>query len=245
MTTDLATQHAARATLWIDVLRRQFPELLEELVPGRPSTATRPSAPRSPAARQARADRDRADRADILWNEQHGLSPIGGGAAPINLRVSDAIRDITDGVVELEEAVRDKLRLGRPPRAAVPDRLRRLTRLLDQVAQHPALAQHVLDESRRMARRCGAALGDAEALVRVTGRCPWCDSVSLRAFPAWRAVLCVNPGCRCTEQDCPCATNPGHRHSWAETAWARLAAVSGADAASIAALVNDAEAGDA
>jgi hypothetical protein len=237
-----AGRHAARAALWLEILARQFPELLEELVPGRPGASGRPSAPTAPAALAALAARDRADRAAAQWNEQHGLAPAGGGAAPVNLHISDVIRDITDGVVELEEAVWEKLRMGRPRRADVPARLARLAALLDEVAAHPVLAAHVLDECRRMARRCSGALGEAQTLVRVRGRCPWCDSVSLRAFPTWRAVLCVNPGCRCTEEECGCATGAGHRHTWQETSWGQLALDTGVDEAALAALVDDAEA---
>ncbi|MDH6111173.1 hypothetical protein P3T36_003197 [Kitasatospora sp. MAP12-15] len=239
---DFAGRHAARAALWLDILDRQFPELLEELVPGRPGARIRSGPAPAPAALAALAARDRADRAAALWNEQHGLTAAGGGAAPVNLHISDAVRDITDGVVELEEAVWEKLRMGRPRRADVPTRLGRLASLLGKVAEQPVLAAHVLDEVRRMARRCAGALGEAESLVRVRGRCPWCDSVSLRAFPAWRAVLCVNPGCRCTEADCGCTTSPGHRHSWQETSWGQLALDAGVDEEALAALVDDAEA---
>ncbi len=95
------------------------------------------------------------------------------------------------------------------------------------------LAAHVRDELRRMARRCGRALGDTESMVRVGGRCPWCDSVSLRAFPARRAVLCVNPACRCSGPDCDCRTDPAFRHVWHEDAWSALVADGGADLAEI------------
>ncbi|MEU6594851.1 hypothetical protein ABZ923_37600 [Streptomyces sp. NPDC046881] len=218
MTVRAARQDIARAARWIDILARQFPDLLAELAPG-------------------------GGRTGISAGRSRGAGG-GAGAAPIRLHVSDALRDITDGVTELEEAVRDKLGLGRAPRADVPERLRRIARLLDRIADHPALAAHVLDECRRMARRGGRTLGAPEAMVRVDGRCPWCDSVSLRAVPAARTVLCVNPGCRCTDPQCACAEDPGHRHSWAESAWARLARESGADADAIAALVDAAEAAE-
>lgn len=232
-------QHPARAARWIDILRRQFPELLEELAPGRPGAGTRSRAPLGPAALRDLGERDSAEREEALLGQQHGVAPLGASAAPIRLHVSDAIRDITDGVVELEEAVWEKLGLGRPTRADVPRRLGRIAALLDDIAGHPVLARHVLDECRRMARRCGRTLGDPETLVRVNGRCPWCDSVSLRAMPAWRTVLCVNPGCRCTDEECPCTENPAHRHSWMETGWAQLAAEAGAD--DIATLVDAAD----
>ncbi|MFE0426744.1 hypothetical protein [Streptomyces sp. NPDC058953] len=193
------------AAVWIETLHRRFPELLAELAPRNRS----PSAPSGA-----------------------GRSAPGRPSAPLRLHVSDAVRDITDGVVELDEAVHDRLRIGRPRHARVPQRLARIAGLLGEIDAHPDLAGHVRDEARRMVRRCGRALGDPDPVVRVEGRCPWCDSVSLRAFPDRRAVLCVNPGCRCGTEGCPCATDPAHRHLWPEgdtgappgTDWPALAA---------------------
>ncbi|MBN3928904.1 hypothetical protein IQ279_04475 [Streptomyces verrucosisporus] len=172
----------------LGALRRQFPELLAELAPGGRSPAV-PGPPPGPS----------------------------GGArstAPLRLHISDAIRDITDGVTELEEAVHDRLDLPRPQRARAPRRIGRLLSLLDRIGRDAVLAEHVLDEARRMSRRCSRALGGSEAMTAVDGRCPWCASVSLRAFPERRAVLCINPGCRCEDPGCGCRTDPAHRHSW-------------------------------
>ncbi|MEO3974251.1 hypothetical protein [Streptomyces sp. CAU 1734] len=191
------------AALWIDTLDRQFPELLAELAPGGGSPSP------------GRTGRTRATHP----------------AAPLRLHVSDTVRDITDGVVELDEAVHEKLGLGRPRRARVPQRLARIAGLLDSAAAHPELIDHIRDEARRMAGRCARVLGDTECVVRLGGRCPWCDSVSLRAFPARRAVLCVNPGCRCADGGCACDTDPAHRHTWRESEWAVLAGTGGAEIA--------------
>ncbi|MFF8959114.1 hypothetical protein [Streptomyces sp. NPDC014894] len=153
--------------LWLDALARRFPELLDELAP---SPGRAPAGPRGPR-------------------------PTGGGSTPVRLFVSDTLRDITDGVAELEEAVRERLAL-RPVRpASVPVRLRRIAGLLDRIAADADLAAHVEDEARRMARRCARALGDPEQMVRLPGRCPACSSVSLRAFPERDEVRCVNPAC--------------------------------------------------
>ncbi|QJT03482.1 hypothetical protein G9272_27050 [Streptomyces asoensis] len=209
----------AQAALWIGTLLQQFPELSTELVPGRTTPAHRPAAPRPPADLGTRLREEREEQ--LLLRQRHGLVAPGHGAAPLRLHVSDAIRDITDGVLELEEAVRDRLGLPRPRRASVPERLRRIASLLDRVAADTVLAAHVRDETRRMARRCARALGDTETVVRVAGRCPWCDSVSLRAFPDRAAVLCVNPACRCPEPDCGCHDDPAYRHTWDEGEWTR------------------------
>ncbi|SCK29381.1 hypothetical protein YUWDRAFT_02193 [Streptomyces sp. AmelKG-D3] len=228
----------ADAVLWIELLLRQFPELLAELAPAYRS----PSAPRAIPARAhpAPAGPTRAEREEALRAEQaHGITPSGARTSPLRLHVSDAVRDITDGVIELDEAVHDRLRLPRPRREQVPGRLLRVAGLLDRAAGDDVLLAHVRDEVRRMARRCTRALGGAEPVVRVSGRCPWCDSVSLRAFPARRAVLCVNPACRCADRACDCRTDPAHRHAWSEGAWARLAAESGADPAELTASTAD------
>ncbi|WP_240045803.1 hypothetical protein [Streptomyces sp. L-9-10] len=216
------------AALWITLLARQFPDLLDELAPGR---ATPTPTPVTTPGRPAPDARLRAERRDALRNEQvHGLAVPGHSAAPLRLYVSDAIRDITDGVVELDEAVHHKLGLPRPRRAQVPERLLRIAGLLDRIAAEPVLARHVRDEARRMARRCARTLGDTEPMVRVNGRCPWCDSVSLRAFPSRQAVLCVNPACRCGEDACDCAADPAFRHSWEAAEWAALAEAAGGSA---------------
>ncbi|MFE1729273.1 hypothetical protein [Streptomyces bacillaris] len=228
----------ADALLWIELLLRQFPELLTELAPAYRS----PSAPRpTPAgAHRAPAGPTRAEREEALRAEQaHGLTPSGARTSPLRLHISDAVRDITDGVIELDEAVHDRLRLPRPRREQVAGRLLRIAGLLDRAAADDVLLEHVRDEVRRMARRCTRALGGAEPVVRVNGRCPWCDSVSLRAFPARRAVLCVNPACRCADRACDCRTDPAHRHAWSEGAWVRLAAESGADLAELTASTAD------
>ncbi|WP_256362306.1 hypothetical protein [Streptomyces sp. TRM70350] len=207
----------AQAALWIGVLAQQFPELSEELAPGRTSAAHAPTPPPADLGARLRQEREEA----LLLQQRHGLTAPGHSAAPLRLHVSDAIRDITDGVVELEEAVRDRLGLPRARRAPVPERLRRIAALLDDIAGDAVLAAHVRDETRRMARRCARALGDTETVVRVLGRCPWCDSVSLRAFPDRRAVLCINPACRCADPDCGCRDDPAYRHMWDETEWSR------------------------
>ncbi|GAB7103771.1 hypothetical protein JCM4814A_20850 [Streptomyces phaeofaciens JCM 4814] len=212
---DHPTAHAA---LWITTLLQQFPELATELAPGRTTPAARPSAPPPSDGLAARL---REEREETLLLHKRGLTAPGHSAAPLRLHVSDTIRDITDGVIELEEAVRDRLGLARARRAPVPERLRRIAGLLDGIAADPVLAAHVRDETRRMARRCARALGDTETVVRVSGRCPWCDSVSLRAFPDRSAVLCVNPACRCTDPRCGCRDDPAYRHTWDDGEWGR------------------------
>ncbi|MHC0429963.1 hypothetical protein ACX6XY_07220 [Streptomyces sp. O3] len=182
-------EHRQEISRWLGALGRQFPELATELAPGG-------SSPGLPRHTPGPATPDRR-------------------TAPLRLHVSDAIRDITDGVIELEEAVRDRLGLGRARAARVPQRIGRVLALLDEIAAHTELAEHVCSEARRMARRCARTLGDTEPMAPVPGRCPWCGSVSLRALPERAEVMCVNPGCRCDDPaGCDCFTDPAHRHVW-------------------------------
>ncbi|GHF48010.1 MULTISPECIES: hypothetical protein [Streptomyces] len=207
-----ASSSASSSAFWLGVLLRQFPELNRELAPSR---TARPAAERTPRS---------------------GRPP----SAPIRLFVSDTIRDITDGVVELEEAVCDRLRLPHPPRGTVEQRLLRLLALLDRgITADPLLADHVRAESRRMARRCSRALGDAETPVRVRGRCPHCDSVSLRVFPHRETVLCINPGCRCADPSCTCTTDDRHRHAWPRDRWQQLTETIAADLTELTAAADE------
>lgn len=236
--TSAADATVADAMLWIELLLRQFPELLVELAPSYRSPSAPPAIPSGSPTTPAGPTR--AEREEALRTEQaHGLTPSGSRTSPVRLHISDAVRDITDGVIELDEAVHDRLRLPRPRRDRVTGRLLRIAGLLDRTADDDVLRAHIRDEARRMARRCTRALGGAEPVVRVSGRCPWCDSVSLRAFPARRAVLCVNPACRCADRACDCRTDPAHRHAWSEGAWTRLAAESGGDLAELTASAED------
>ncbi|OAR23588.1 hypothetical protein A8W25_13685 [Streptomyces sp. ERV7] len=134
--------------VWLESLAHRFPDLLAELAPS-------PAGPR----------------------ERHGGGPSRSTTAPIRLHISDAVRDITDGVVELEEAVRERLGLRPAAPAPVVARLRRIAGLLDRVRELPDLNAHLTEETRRMARRCARELGDPEQMVRVGGRCPACGSV--------------------------------------------------------------------
>lgn len=230
---------AERARRAIDSLLRQLPELREELASGggfaRPAYAAALPASAPDAAHPslspeaaARSSAEAAeDRAAALWNTQRGLVPGGPGGAPLRLSVLDTDMDITASLAELEEAVHDRLGLPAPRPADVPTRLVRLLRQLDPIARDADLAEHVLAELRRMARRCARVLGDTEPIRRIRPRCPLCDSVSLRAFTSRHIVLCVNPGCRCEDEGCACHHVPGARHRWERAEWAELAVLVG------------------
>ncbi|MFF0022287.1 hypothetical protein ACFYQQ_17100 [Streptomyces sp. NPDC005496] len=128
-------------------------------------------------------------------------APDSGPAHPAGPHLADAVRDITDGVTELEEAVRERLGLRPVAPAPVPVRLRRVAGLLERIARDPLLAAHVEEEARRMAARCARALGDPEPSVRLPGRCPRCGAASLRAFPERNEVRCADPVCGALPDD--------------------------------------------
>ncbi|WP_439674964.1 hypothetical protein [Embleya sp. MST-111070] len=226
-----ARRDTVRARRFLTVLRERFPSLAHELPASKRGPESTGGAPPGAAALERQAARVLADRAGAYWNERRGLSGTAPMAAPVNLYVSDTIRDITDGVLELEDAVHAKLGLPRARGASVPVRLERLPRLLDRIAEHPVLARHVADEARRMARRCLGALGEVESLVRIPGRCPFCASVSLRVAPFVGVVLCVNPGCRCALSECVCRDDEAYRHQWTEEEWVRRGDAAGDDEA--------------
>ncbi|MFI9580434.1 hypothetical protein ACIHCQ_00950 [Streptomyces sp. NPDC052236] len=159
----------ANAALWIDSLVRLIPELTLQLA----SSGGR--GPGQPVRRSA-----------------------AGPAAPLRISVADTLAGVTADIVELEDAVRD--RLGLPAAAPLPPvpRLRRIAALAGPIDRDPLLRVHVAEETRRLARLCARELGEPERIVRVHGRCRDCDSVSLRALPDRDGdmVLCINPACR-------------------------------------------------
>lgn len=203
----------AQARAFLLLLARQFPALLDEL--GATGTPRVPATRRTPSAGDAEAVRE--DRAAADANRRLGLTGLARTKAPIRLHVSDALRDITDGVKELDEAVHDRLRVRRAPRASVVETILRVIELLPRTVADDLLARHVRDEARRMARRASRTLGDDGPVLRLPGTCPHCDSVSLRHLPLDGAVWCINPDCRCAEDGCPCGQKNTPAHTWPDT----------------------------
>lgn len=203
-------------------LRGYLPELDRALVPGsRRRWQQRILTPEAEARMNALAVVEREAK-EI--NIARGLKSLGDAPAPLNLHVLDTRDNIVIAVAELEEAVCETLGLTPLVHPTTAERITRLIGLLDRIAHHEDLGAHVHAEAVRLRQAARIALGEAEPVVRLSARCLYCDSVSLRAFPERATVACVNPTCRCDDQDCPCAWETPKRHSWPFERWPWLAA---------------------
>lgn len=157
-------------------------------------------------------------------NFAQGLKALGDAPAPLDLSVLDARDHSVLAVAELEDAVCDKLGITVLTSANTGQRIARLIGLLDRIAHHDDLAHHVHSESVRLRQMARIALGEAEPVVRITARCLYCDSLSLRAFVERVTIACVNTTCRCDDTDCPCGWEKPQRHVWPYERWPWLAA---------------------
>ncbi|HEX4818497.1 MAG TPA: hypothetical protein VFV66_37645, partial [Nonomuraea sp.] len=168
---------------------------------------------------QAVAEREAKER-----NLALGLKALGNAPAPMDLSVFDARAHIAVSVTELEEAVCDKLDITPCPSSATAETITRLISLLDRIALHDDLADHVHREAGRLRQTARIVLGEQEPVVRLRARCPNCDSLSLRAYPERFTVACVDTTCRCDDEDCPCQREESWRHIWPYERWPWLAA---------------------
>lgn len=217
MRTELTYDH-------LSAIRAYLPELDRALVP---SNQRRRHWNQRDLSPELRADMDAqavAEREAKHVNLAQGLKALGNAPAPLNLNVLDARDHIHTAVAELEEAVCDKVGTSRLTRSTTAARITRLIGLLDRIAHHENLADHVHREAARLRQTARIALGEQEPVVRLTARCLHCDSVSLRAFPERATVACVNRECRCDDEDCPCGWDPPQRHVWPHERWPWLAA---------------------
>ncbi|GIH27629.1 hypothetical protein Aph01nite_59390 [Acrocarpospora phusangensis] len=201
----------------LDSLRSQVPLLPDAMIPGTPRRWVERDLSASELARQAVEVRE--DRVDRVENSAKGLKPTGNSKAPLNLGVLDAQVDITVSIRELEEAVCDRLGITPLAGASAIDRITRIIALLSRIAVDDELAEHVLAEGTRLERRARQALGDDEPVYKIKGRCPVCDSVSLRAFPDRQVVVCVNSQCVCDDLMCLCHATKPIRHRWIHDQW--------------------------
>ncbi|MFI6299561.1 hypothetical protein ACIBEJ_48760 [Nonomuraea sp. NPDC050790] len=205
-------------------LRGYLPELDRALIPSatRRRWNQRDMSPEQRASldAQAVAEREAKER-----NLTLGLKALGNAPAPINLHALDVRDSIAIGIAELEGAVCDVLGLTPNSRSTTVERIRRLIDLLDRIAHHDDLAQHVHNETARLRQAARVAVGDQEPVVRLSARCVICNSVSLRAFPERGTIACANPTCRCDAEGCPCSWDEPKRHIWPFEQWPWLADV--------------------
>lgn len=205
-------------------IRAYLPELGRALVPSgqrRRHWNQRDLSPERAAAMDAQflAEREAKER-----NLRQGLKALGTAPAPLDLSVFDARVHIIMSVAELEEAVCDRLGLTGLSPGNPGEQLTRLIGLLDRINLLDDLADHVHGEASRLRQTARVALGEAEPVIRLTARCLHCGSLSLRAYPERFTVACVDPTCRCGDEDCPCSREKPQRHVWPYERWPWLAA---------------------
>ncbi len=215
--TELTYDHLA-------ALRGYLPELNRAIVPSNARRRHWNQRDLSPEQRdhmdaQAVLEREAKERNLVL-----GLKPSGSSPAPIDLSVFDARTHIVLAIDELEEAVCDRLGLTVLTDVNTSGRITRLIGLLDRIALHEDLADHVHREAGRLRQTARVVLGEAEPVVRLTARCPHCDSLSLRAYPERYVVACIDATCRCDDEQCHCQREQPRRHVWPYGRWPWLAA---------------------
>jgi hypothetical protein len=203
-------------------VRAYLPELERALVPGntRRHWNQRDLSPERHALMDAQAVAEREARERNL---ALGLKALGNAPAPMDLSVFDARTHIAISIVELEEALCDKLELT-PQQGNTAGIIGRLIGLLDRIDLHDDLADHVYAEAARLRQTARIVLGEHEPVVRLTARCPNCGSLSLRAYPERYTVACIDTTCQCDDQDCPCQRAESWRHIWPYERWPWLAA---------------------
>jgi hypothetical protein len=165
------------------------------------------------------------EREAKLVNLARGIKTLGDGKAPLRLDVLDIMADIAVAVPELEDAICEALGITPLERASTGERVTRIIGLLDRIALHESLAEHVHAEALRLRRQAGKAIGDVEQIRKLKFRCHICDSTSMRAFPERELIICVNGDCRCHADDCPCQWDRPVRHRWSFSEWPWLATV--------------------
>ena len=189
-----------------------------------------PGTPRRWVQRELTEDeiayRDAQARADRLAKEQNlaaGIGALAPAATPVRLDVLDAEQTIKESLVYVEAHV--CLWLGLTPTGGSDPLviIDRLDSLVDRIVEHDDLASWVDTSLRRLSLLAARVIGEAESIKRLEARCPECGSLSLRALPERKLIVCINPGCRCSDEGCPC--QEGRRHAWSVEWWAELAEV--------------------
>ena len=205
----------------LNALRDALQHFDDALLPGTPRRwAERDLTPEQRARLDARAAEEREAK---LVNLARGIKALGDGKAPLRLEVLDAAADITMSLSDLEDAICDRLGLTPLASPTTFDRIRRIIDLLDRIDLHEDLADHVHAEARRLRRVASAAIGDVEEIRKLKFRCPICDATSMRAFVERELIICVNEGCVCSDDDCPCHWDRPRRHRWPVEQWPWLA----------------------
>lgn len=203
---------SARTYDHLAALRDALQHLDDALIPGTPRRWAETDL--TPEQRDRMNERAVEEREAKRINLARGLKSLGEGRAPLRLDVLDVMDDIRTSVPDLEDAVCERLELTPLAGASVADRIGRIVGLLDRIELWEDLADHVHQEALRLRRQASKAIGDVEVIRKLRFRCPICDANSIRAFVERELIICVNKGCRCNDQDCPCGWEIPQRHRW-------------------------------
>lgn len=201
-------------------LRTQLPSLVTALHLGTPPRWHAKEL--TDAQLRAQDELARAEKADKILTLKKGLKIQGSSKAPLNISVLDVDIMVKQTVAELEEAVCE--RLGNTPEfgSDTATKLTRIIGFIDAIMRHGSLADHVLAEVVRVRRMASKVLGEDEPVIRLKGRCPICDAVSLRAFMDRDVIACLNRECRCDDEGCQCHLENPRRHMWLFEQWTEL-----------------------
>jgi hypothetical protein len=204
-------------------LREALHHLDDALIPGTPRRWAERDL--TDEQRQRMDQRAVEEREAKMANLARGIKTLGDGRAPLRLDVLDTMADIAVSVPDLEAAVCDRLEITPLERATTSERIGRLVNLLDRIDLHEDLAEHVNTEALRLRRQAAKAIGDVEQIRKLRFRCYICDATSMRAFPERELIICVNGGCRCNADGCPCQWERPVRHRWSFNEWPWLASL--------------------
>jgi hypothetical protein len=184
---------------------------LQGIEPMRRGRGWAPSPDRIAAAGKAHL----IERAETINQLARGLKPIGASPALIDLVVPSTLKDVTDELGDLQDAVLERHAPDIAPAATAPRRIGRIINLLHKIGTDDVLLDHVLAETRRMLGRVRYALGESEEVRQLATRCPHCGARSLHELPARGVVVCGNAACRCSDPDCRCHDEDRpRRHEW-------------------------------
>ncbi|MFE1104126.1 hypothetical protein ACFW4K_26740 [Nocardiopsis alba] len=161
------------------------------------------------------------ERNEAMAGLRNGIKPLGASPAPGDITVMQTRHDIDTDIVDLEEAVRERVAPQLRPAATTNRRIGTIIKLLPKIGALEDLLDHVLTEAYRMRAKARWALGDSGEVRKLTARCPHCGAKSLRELADRGVVTCSNVGCRCMDPTCGCHEQD-RRHQWHATQWHTL-----------------------
>lgn len=219
MKPDRIGQDSVHAQQSLDDIRELWTDLQNALEPGTARRWTeRPDSDAEAARRQKLDAQERADRT---------AEAPGYTRAPLNVTVLDTLISERFALVELEQEIRETLGFRTLPGRDAVEAAGWIGSALPALADHPDLLEHTRQEAARCATALRGAMNDTEPVHPIKAGCPVCDSMSLRAFPERELIACINPACRCEDDNCEC--QQGRRHRWRREQWNWLGQVIGVE----------------